>query len=644
MSRDALVLFDREAADWWMAQREPGASLRGAEVTSPQPFCASLKAWAVLEKAQATAGVQWLGGLGKAPWSEGECRLTDWKQQLDALAPIPPAAPQQEPIRELLSGDRATPALLSLALLPAWAEQLAGAASVRLPLGRRFRLPCFARLGDLPALALAAVLRQAGQNVILLPELPGAAGGGATPHGRQAAEAWSGSEQQRAAWLAIGKLRHPEWPLVQLEAVGLPVVLFEPEPAPPLPELFQDASRYRCHPQLPLEAGAPVPPPCPSGGSLAPAAAWLAVLRGWPTLLQAAELLGQERRRLDQQLAQRLDRSLPALALVPEENDLVVERFTALMRQRGRPCAVLHHTAEVQPAGFPLRWQRHLQPGDGRLVPLRGQLRPPADCDERRADAVLGLDPVRAHLIGALELEAPLPWPQQRAVGWIHYPLQQQSLVPLADPVAYWQAVANVQRALADDGVPLLLARKPPLEPAGLSDAIAQGLDPDGVSCLPLAALLSRCPLLIAPGHLGTAHLEAIARGRPVVLLSPERLRRPCLLLADPELPLPRLTPATFPHWWRQQDDGSMQRLAAIQAEWLRRQLLSTMSLGGWLMRQGVALEVRPQAFLGSNLMAQRPLLDRAEQVGRLARRLHALRTSPAGRLLRALRRGGRRC
>jgi dolichol-phosphate mannosyltransferase len=96
---------------------------------------------------------------------------------------------------------------------------------------------------------------------------------------------------------------------------------------------------------------------------------------------------------------------------------------------------------------------------------------------------------------------------------------------------------------------------------------------------------------LIAPGHLGTAHLEAIARGRPVVLLSPERLRRPCLLLADPELPLPRLTPATFPYWWRQQDDGSMQRLAAIQAEWLRRQLLSTMSLGGWLMRQGVALD-----------------------------------------------------
>lgn len=637
MSRDALVLFDPAAADWWINRRESGTrDPRGGDAAEAV-FCGSLKAWARLEQASATAGVHWLGGLGSAAWSATEQRLADWKRELEALAPIPVDAPLQEPIRELLSGDLITPALLSLALLPVWAEELQGFARILLPVGERFRSPRFSTLGDLPALVLAAVLGRRGQAVTLVAALPRQASQAAAPP-----EPGHAPTPEGAVCLAIGKLRHPEWPLVQLEAVGLPVLLFEPGPAPALPELFHDTGRWRCHAQLQADLpAAPEPPPCPAEAERASAADWLEALGRWPLLTQDAAVVGRERQRLDQRLAGRLERIQPVLALVPDENDLVLERFTQLMRRNGQACAVLHHSAEVQHGDKPLRWQRHLRPEDARLVPLRGQRLAGGDPADPSSGAVLSLDPVRAHLLDALDLQAPLPWPQEMAVGWVHYPLQQQTLIPLADPQEYWQAVGSLHRQLAGLGIPLLLARKPPLEPAGLTDARAQGLEPD-LPCLPFPTLLSRCRLLIAPGHLGTAHLEAMARGRAVILLSPQRLRRPSPLLEDPDLPLPRLTQDSILAWWRQQDEASLVRLAADQMDWLRRQLPCTDSLAGWLQRLGIGLEARPQSFLGSNLMSQRPLLERAERVSRLARRLDGLRASPPGRLLRALRRGGR--
>jgi hypothetical protein len=637
MSCDAFVLFDQEAADWWAAQREAGDRGHSGEAMQHQVFCGSLKAWVRLEKVGATAGVRWLGGLGAGAWSATEERLADWKRELDALAPIPANSPLEDPIRELLSGDLISPALLSLALLPVWAEELKGFRRILLPVGERFRPARFSRLGDLPALVLAAVLSARDQAVDLVAALPRqAVPANAIP------EVDSSPASAGAVCLAIGKLRHPEWPLLQFEAVGLPVVLFEPEPAPALPDLFDDSCRWRCHPQLPTALpAAPVPPPCPTEAVRAPASAWLESLRHWPLLAQDAEAVSQERQRLDQQLAHRLERSRPVLAMVPDENDLALERFVQLMRRNRRPCAVLHHSAEVQPCGLPLRWQRHLRPQDAHVMPLRGQRLANGDPADLSTGAVLSLDPVRAHLLEALDLQAPLPWPEEMAVGWIHYPLQQQALIPLADPQEYWQAVDGLQRQLAALGIPLLLARKPPLEPAGLADARAQGLEMD-LPCLPFPTLLSRCRLLIAPGHLGTGHLEAMARGRAVALVSPQRLRRPSPLLNDPDLPLPRLTQASFLAWWTQQDGASLERLAAEQMEWLRRQLPCTLSLSGWLQQLGIALEARPQDFLGSNLMSQRPLLERAERIGRLARRLDRLRSSPPGRLLQALRRGGR--
>ena len=61
-----------------------------------------------------------------------------------------------------------------------------------------------------------------------------------------------------------------------------------------------------------------------------------------------------------------------------------------------------------------------------------------------------------------------------------------------------------------------------------------------------------------------------------------------------------------------------------------------------WLATIGVVQDIRPQRFLGSGLMAQRPWLERVETMDRLSRRLRDLRNSPAGRLLRHLRRAGR--
>jgi hypothetical protein len=224
-------------------------------------------------------------------------------------------------------------------------------------------------------------------------------------------------------------------------------------------------------------------------------------------------------------------------------------------------------------------------------------------------------------------------------VGWLHYPLQQQSLLPLADPLAYWQALGGVEQALRDRGVPLLLARKPPLEPAGLADARAQGLDPAAAPGLrPLAALLAESWVVVAPGHLGTGHLEAIARGRAVVVVLSARLARPSLLL-EPEAPLPVCTPEAFPAWFAAQDPPALRQLAAVQAEWLRGRLLTTTSLADWLALHGVVTELRQQRFLGSGLLAQRPLLDRVERLERFSRRLGRLRASRLGRGLVRLKR-----
>ena len=46
----------------------------------------------------------------------------------------------------------------------------------------------------------------------------------------------------------------------------------------------------------------------------------------------------------------------------------------------------------------------------------------------------------------------PFPSPCSPAVGWLHYPLHQQALLPLADPVSYWEAVETVRADLAAAG------------------------------------------------------------------------------------------------------------------------------------------------------------------------------------------------
>ena len=171
---------------------------------------------------------------------------------------------------------------------------------------------------------------------------------------------------------------------------------------------------------------------------------------------------------------------------------------------------------------------------------------------------------------------------------------------------------------------------------------MAQGLKSQP-EILPLSDLLRHSSVLIAPGHLGTGHLEAIARGRPVVVIPPKRLNRPSLLLADiPRPPLPTMAAQEFAAWFSTQSNSALLELARTQAEWLRAQVVSTSSLMEWLATIGVGQDIRPQRFLGSGLMAQRPLLERVETMDRLSRRLRDLRNSAAGRVLGHLRRAGR--
>ena len=181
----------------------------------------------------------------------------------------------------------------------------------------------------------------------------------------------------------------------------------------------------------------------------------------------------------------------------------------------------------------------------------------------------------------------------------------------------------------------------PPWSRRGLGDALAQGL-PAVLECLPLAELLASSTLVIAPGHLGTGHLEAIARGRAVVVVSPGRLNRPSQLLASGDDPLPRLVAADVLGWWQRQDAAALERLAADQAEWLRQELVTSQSLIGWLRGLGVDHDSRPQRFLGSGLMAQQPLIERVEAMDRLSRRVAALRRTVPGRVVDRLRRWGR--
>jgi hypothetical protein len=638
----AIVLLDREAVMWWTRQRR---STRDGNADEAAVLCGSLKAWAALEAEGPDAGVRWLGPLGGSDWDLSLERLRDWRRELDTIPTPAPAAPAAG-LAELLGGDLATPALLSLALLPAWCRQLEPWRRIVLPVGRRFRPPRFASLGDLPPLVLAAALRHRGMEVELVTELPQTAGeptGDAHPPQRQPsaeAEAAAG-----AAWLAIGKLRHPEHTLLTLEAAGRPVALFESGSAPALPALFADTPRVRCIPRfIPAGARPQSPPDCPEAGALASAAQWLDLLQRWPPLVAEGQAIARERQRLDGELQGLFHRTAPGLVLVPEENSLPVERLLERARLAGCPHAVLHHTAEVGTRHGPLRWQRHLRGDEPLVVPLRDQRPTGGVRGEGRSappGSVLLLDAVRAHLLEALELEAGLPPSTGPAVGWIHYPLQQQSLMPLADPRAYWACLEAVREALGRQGVPLRLARKPPLEPKGLADAFAQGLTRE-LECLPLPQLLAGSAVVIAPGHLGTGHLEAMARGRPVVLVPPERLERPCTLLEGGGIPLPRLRAAEFADWWRGTDGAALLRLAADQREWLRRQLVTTDSLMDWLGAMGVPAANRPQRFLGSALMVSRPLLERVEGMDRLSRRVAALRRSRPGRLLDGLRRLGR--
>ncbi|MCT0248067.1 glycosyltransferase family 4 protein [Synechococcus sp. CS-205] len=629
-----LILLDPEAVRWWSQEDRPVSH-------NCCVYCGSLKAWAELERRQLDAGVRWLGPSGAGPWGELQERLQAWNLALAKVGSPGPGSPAGSTIEELLCGDLAAPALLTLALLPSWIEQLAPAETVSIPVGRTFRPPRFGQLGDLPLLALAAGLEGRCSRLECLPVLDPIGSGGAD-HKPPGSSSWTGHLNSPRAWLAIGKLRHPELTLLALEAAGLSVRLFESERAAPLPALFAGTPAYRWNDDLDGPSDHQASPQSlrlPTSGAEAGPEAWLAALAAWQPLVQEARHLAERRLRLDRSLAEHWSQEPPQLILVPEENSRAVERLVALARQKAVPHAVLHHTAEVLPLHSPGRFQRHLRPGDTRLVPLRGQRLSSRDRSHSPAASVVMLDPVRAHLLDAVELEGSIPMEKDGAVGWLHYPLHQQSLVPFADPGAYWNAFDLLRSALAAHGIPLQLARKPPLEPGGSGDALAQGLQ-SRPEIRSLPALLANCRLVIAPGHFGTGHLEAMARGRPVVLVTPERMSRPSLLLEDESLPIPRLTVTDFTSWVMQQGPDALVQLASEQAEWLRQQLVSTQSLHGWLATTGVEIDTRPQSFLGSGLMAHRPLLDRVEAMDRLSGRLQALRRSLPGRLLGRLKRG----
>ncbi|MFN5221226.1 MAG: hypothetical protein ACK5FE_10050, partial [Cyanobacteriota bacterium] len=407
----------------------------------------SCRAWLALEQAGLDSQARWLGPQGAAAWNALQLRVGAWHAALAAVPRLPAGAPPAAPLAELLCGDLFSPALLGLALLPDWLEPLLGAERVILPIGARLRAPGPGRgLRDLPLLLLAALLRQRGVAV----ELPAVLGRFDPPEPAAAGvrlEAAGAAVEGPCLWLAIGKLRHPEIPLLAFEATGLAVRLVETEAAAPLPELFADAPRLRCLATDPVLQADP---------AAAPATDWLEALAGWSLLQGLARDLAAQRLELDHSLAAAWRQDRPRLLLVPEENSRGCERLVMQARHQGVPHGALHHTAELLPLHSPGRWQRHLEEQDPLLVPLRGGGSAGGD------RAVLSADPVRAHLLEGLELEASLPLPAAPAVGWLHYPLQQQSVLPRADPLAYWQALGGVEQALRDRGVPLLLARRRP--------------------------------------------------------------------------------------------------------------------------------------------------------------------------------------
>ena len=172
---DAVVLLDGDGASWWTSrqtQQDPAAE-------APDPgvvWCGSLKAWAVLQAEAAEGEARWLGPLGPAAWRSLEHQLVQWHRALADIPLIRPHAPAAADLAELLAGDLATPALISLALLPIWTCQLASCSRVTIPVGRHFRPPRFSRLGDLPLLALASTLERAGTAVRLVREVDPPAG------------------------------------------------------------------------------------------------------------------------------------------------------------------------------------------------------------------------------------------------------------------------------------------------------------------------------------------------------------------------------------------------------------------------------------------------------------------------------------
>ena len=160
---DAVVVLDGDGVSWWTSrQRERDPAV---------VWCGSLKAWAVLQAEAAEGEARWLGPLGPAAWRIMEHRLDDWHRALADIPSIGPHAPVTADLAELLTGDLATPALISLALVPLWTRQLASCSRVTIPVGRHFRPPRFSRLGDLPLLVLASSLERAGTPVRLVREL-----------------------------------------------------------------------------------------------------------------------------------------------------------------------------------------------------------------------------------------------------------------------------------------------------------------------------------------------------------------------------------------------------------------------------------------------------------------------------------------
>ena len=130
---DAVVLLDGDGVSW--------STSRQRERDPAVVWCGSLKAWAVLQaegqEGRPVGSAPWALRPG-GPWNTGSITGTGPSRTSPQIRPHGPVTAD---LAELLRGDLATPALISLALLPIWTRQLASCSRVTIPVGRHFRPP-----------------------------------------------------------------------------------------------------------------------------------------------------------------------------------------------------------------------------------------------------------------------------------------------------------------------------------------------------------------------------------------------------------------------------------------------------------------------------------------------------------------------